>query len=175
MTPDYAVYTVHVLVRRNEMSEQDLKAVWGLLGLDPLKNVATIGSPFEMPSSPASPPAPVAGDWTERQGSDLFFKCKRIQRAILVCVAEAGAKNAASPKKDFFAAAERAARDNDGEPFSDRQLGTALSWITKFAQKVGQEGWPFKDFMKEGVWYFQMDPDMAMAFLRARDKFGDGD
>jgi hypothetical protein len=166
MAPDYVVHTVQVF-------EKDLKAVWKLLA----ERNPEVGETSAIPEAEARMEAPEATakataevkEWTEKQLADFYGMCQPVQRAILVCVAEAGVKGTPAAHDEFLAAAAAASIVN---PFTDRHLSGNLAWITKYAIKLGSNEGPFENFFKEGVWYFQMEPATAKTILRLREKFG---
>lgn len=160
MTPDYAVHMVQVF-------EKDLKAVWKLLA----ERNPEAGGNAAIPEAeaPEAAKATAEVEWTEKQLADHYVRCQPVQRAILVCVAEAGAKETAAAYEKFLAAAAGA---SEVKPFTARSLAGNLAWITKYANKVGQKEFPWEHFVKGDVWYIQMDPARAKTILRLREKFG---
>jgi hypothetical protein len=173
MSPEYAVHTVQVF-------EKDLKAVWKLLAERNPEAGGNASIPEAATSAVAMVGAPEASakvtvnaeaelEWTEKQLADFYAMCQPVQRAIVVCVAEAGIKEMPVPYDEFHAAAAGAS-PIDG--FTNKHLAGNLAWITKYASKVGHEEAPFEGFMKGGVWYIQMEPARAKTILRLREKFG---
>ena len=158
MAPDYAVHTVQVF-------EKDLKAVWKLLA----ERNPEAGEDVAIPEAEAPTKATAEVEWTEKQLADHYDLCKPVQRAILVCVAEAGVKETPVTSTEASAAAESA---SPVRPFTHRTFASNLSWLTKYAIEVGHEESPFENFVKGDVWYFQMEPARAKTILRLREKFG---
>src|ERR1035437_8101077 len=149
--------TVHMV----PVYEKDLKAVWRLLVE---RNPETGNAAQEVTTTAAK--LHTEDGWTDQRLDDYYGKCKPVQRAILVRVAETGEKGTPCHFDELFAAA-KAAYDGDGQ-FTRKTLNGNFAWLTKYSE---DGKWPLKNFTEGDVWYFQMDPATAKTILRLRDKY----